>query len=266
VAHSLGGASAAGYLLSNSFAYAGLGIGISPPGASLQLSEQKTFTVSVSAGTLPTGASYRYTLTGKGALAGGSPLVTMNNSVAYVAPSVPSTDTLKAEVLDASSTVIATAGAVISVGQPTLTYTVTGDVSGEDIPTFADGTFTEPFFASFHVALAGHDNGLIEYLDPVTTNSFMLVLTLPTGGTLHVGDTFTHGTGAGPGGFHFLPGTGRSNFIFNGASGTVTITSVSGNGDGTFTIGFNGTATDFLNCKIDANGSFLFHYSYDSAP
>lgn len=204
--------------------------------------------------------------TGKGSLAGGSPLVTANKSVGYVAPSVPSTDTLKVEVLDASSTVVATAGAVISVGQPTVTYTVTGDVSGEDIPSLADGTFTEPFFASFHVALTGHDNGLIEYLDPVTTNSFWLVLTIPTGGTLHVGDTFTYGTGAGPGGFHFLPGTGHSNFIFNASNGTVTITGVSDNGDGTFTIGFSGTATDFLNCKIDANGSFIFHYSYDVVP
>ena len=265
VAHSLGGASAAGYLLSNSFAYTGLAIGISPPGASLQLSEQKTFTVSVTAGKLPAGATYRYTLTGKGSLAGGSPLTTANNSVGYVAPSVPSSDALKVEVLDASSTVVATAGAVISVGQPTLTYTVTGDVSGQSIPPLADGTLTEPFFASFHVALTGQDNALVEYLDPVTTNSFLLVLTLPAGGKFNVGDAFTYGsTGAGL--FHFLPGQGRSNYIFNASNGNLTIGGVIDNGDGTFTIAFSGSVTDFLNCKIAASGSFVFHYSYDTAP
>jgi len=252
--------------LSNTYAFQpAIIVAITPPGATMQANDQKTFSVAATSGNIPDGASYRWTLSGNGTLAGGSPQVTKSTSVSYTAPSSDSSDSLKVEVLNAAGATVATATALISVGSASIVYTVTGDVTNEFIPNFVDGTFTLPFFQAFHYTFHGHDNGLIEYGAKSFNTSFTVVLTIAQGAKLYTGEMFTYQTNT-PEGFHFLPGTQNSSYLFNARSGSLTVTSVKDNGDGTFTIGFTGSATDTFGCQVQATGSFLFHYTYDTGP
>ena len=257
-------ATESGTLLSNGYQYSDLVLAMNPPGATLQPGGHQTFTVTATSGTLPAGVKYRWTVLGTGSIPGGSPFTTTTNSINYTAPNVDTVDGLQVEILDASNKAITKTGAAITVGNESITYTVTGDPTSQGIPGFVDGTLTDPFFKAYHVALSGHDDCLIIYLDPVTTNSFWLAILIPTNATLHVGDTFPYQTANG--GFHFLPGSNHSNYVFNASNGQLTITSVVDNGNGTFKIGFSGFANDSAGCQIVANGSFIFHYTYDTAP
>ena len=260
---SLGGSSSSGYLFSNSFAYSSLGINLLPPTASLKHKDNKTFSVSVTTGQLPPNAKYRYTLTGKGKLSGGSPQTTGSASVTYNAPNVDCSDAIKVEVLDSSNHVRASANASVAVGNYTVTYTVTGDMSDQQVPPFQDGTVTVPFLVSFHTAAAKKDFALVEFEDQSTGKIFALTLSLAPGSQIHVGDTFGNGT-TNPGGFNYFVGINNSIYGYLSDGGTVTITSVTDNGDGSFSIGFTGTESDSsTGSTMSASGTFLFHYSYD---
>jgi len=104
-------------LKSNLSPYSALLVQILPAAPTLNPGDAQTFTVSATAGTLPAGASYQWSLTGNGSI-GASP--TTVPSIGYTAGAA-GTDVLSVQVLDASSTLLAKASRSIKVqGNPFL--------------------------------------------------------------------------------------------------------------------------------------------------
>ena len=89
---------------------------ITPHNPQLDANATKVFTVAPLAGAYPAGATFTWTLAGKGSLGGGNPVVTKQPQVTYNAPSTESNDTLEVTVKDAAGKAISRAGTTITIG------------------------------------------------------------------------------------------------------------------------------------------------------
>jgi len=104
-----------GYLLSNSYDYVVLKVGITP-NTFVDIGKQQVFTAVATSGALPSNVSYRWSLSGLGSLLGGSPITTKTPNVTYQAPQQSTSDTLTLAVLNSSGNQIATTTYTILVG------------------------------------------------------------------------------------------------------------------------------------------------------
>jgi hypothetical protein len=184
VLRSLGGASPSGQLRSNSFEWVGLGVALTPSGATLAKLATQSFTVSATTGTIPSGSKYRWTVIGTGKVNGAATVTTASPTVTYKAPNQDTSDNLKVEVVSTSNAVIATSTAGIAVGQSQITFNVAAGMSWPELVgshSFNDGS-------GYVYSANGNDDYQMFYDNDANQDSRVyLDIVVPVGTTLSAG-------------------------------------------------------------------------------
>lgn len=242
VLRSLGGASASGQLLSKVFYWRDLVFKINPENIFLKRQETKSFAVTTTGGTVPNGTTYRWTLDGQGTINGTTTVNGTASSVSFRAANTDGETTLKVEVFLPSGGKLGEAFAQIGVGENALNYTASGQIN---YPQF-NGTFAHNDGRGTVFTQQGRDLYEFGYnIDTVNDYPRVVVfLIVPANTVLAAGQTYNNSANAFDTGFTF--GTTESltgptldgNILLYGGNGTLTITSVTSNPDGTKSLSY----------------------------
>ncbi|MBS1703165.1 MAG: hypothetical protein JST12_15995 [Armatimonadetes bacterium] len=265
VVRSLGADSPDGYLLSQPYQYSGLQVEISPDGAALDLSAHQTFTANITHGTLPPGATFKWTLTGNGKINGGTSVTSTSPTVSYVAPNTTTLDSLKVQVIykgvsqaEKSSTIV-----VGDVG--TIDFTLSGNWDTSKTPPIGHYMYSDGAGARWSPE-PGLDALAMSYdIGTEQTIGVLVTAQLTPGQQLVAGQTFTHyhsGDPIVPGIFTLTMSTNLTNpedpnssQYAIGTDGTMTIDSVRTLGDSTKYIHFTFTATNGIGGTVTGTGT-----------
>ncbi len=244
---SLGGPSEDGYLLSNSYPYQSLGIEIQAPNTSVDPSSSETLTVVAISGTIPSGVSYKWAVTGLGTVNGSNQTTTTTPSVTYKAPSQDSSDVISVQVVDSHQTVLAVAQIGIdTAANPSLHLAISGN--WDSLTEGIVGTYNFTPGNGVRTTISGLDYIFFEY-DPFqqsggsgTGYGVTFTLGMPIGQAVTQGEVFTSAPNnqlTGSGQFKLLLDTDLNDPASGGnfnpqGSGTLTITSVQQQQDGSY--------------------------------
>ncbi len=268
VLRSLGADSPAGYLLSQPYQYKGLGITITPNGVALDFNEFQTFTASITNGTMPQGATFKWTLTGLGKINGTTVVTSSSPSVSYKAPSQTSVDSLKVQLIVNGIAVAEKTTSIVAGFDSTIDFTISGTWDQSKTPpnghyTYSDGQGARFFPDPDTDALTcSYDIGATDQ-----TIGVLVTAVYTPGQPIVAGQTFTHHVSGvfGPGQYQLTMATNQGNPDAEGSQqwaigtlGSMTIDSVTTLNDGhqfihyTFTAsnGNGGTVTGSGTCKI----------------